>query len=146
MTSWDSVRKRAFRQPQQHEQISLVMLAIFVGVLAPQLIKGLQIAFQRWGCQTRRFSSGSRRSACFLIFSLKRDRELTILSVAEDTRLARHLELIVNERWSLVSRPCPGFLLVLPLKMVDNSTSSLQTQFGPVFGDEAVQTGHLILK
>lgn len=35
---------------------------------------------------------------------------------------------------------------VLLLKMVDKSTSSLQTHFGPVFGDEAVQIGHLTLK
>jgi len=32
---------------------------------------------------------------------------------------------------------------VLPLKMVDKSTSPLQTHFGPVFGDEAVQRGLL---
>jgi hypothetical protein len=36
--------------------------------------------------------------------------------------------------------------MVLLLKMVDKSTSSLQTHFGPVFGDEAVQIGHLTLK
>jgi hypothetical protein len=30
---------------------------------------------------------------------------------------------------------------VLRLEMVDKSTSPLQTHFGPVFGDEAVQTG-----
>ena len=35
---------------------------------------------------------------------------------------------------------------VLLLKMVDKSTSSLQTHFGPVFGDDAVQIGHLTLK
>jgi hypothetical protein len=34
-------------------------------------------------------------------------------------------------------------LRVLRLDMVDKSTSPLQTQFGPVFGDEAVQTGLL---
>ena len=32
---------------------------------------------------------------------------------------------------------------VLPLDMVDKSISPLQTHFGPVFGDEAVQTGLL---
>jgi hypothetical protein len=32
---------------------------------------------------------------------------------------------------------------VLPLNMVDKSTSPLQTPFGAVFCDEAVQTGHL---
>jgi hypothetical protein len=35
---------------------------------------------------------------------------------------------------------------VLPWEMVDKSTGPLQTQFGPVFGDEAVQTGHPILE
>src|SRR5258708_3189393 len=109
MTFWDSIRKRVFRQPQQHGRSLLVMLAIFVGVLAPRLIKGLQIAFQRWACQMPRFSSVSRQSACFLIFSLRRGREQIILLVAEDTRLAAHLELIVNGHWCLVSRPCPGF-------------------------------------
>jgi hypothetical protein len=33
--------------------------------------------------------------------------------------------------------------LVLPLDMVDKSTSPLQTHFGPVFCHEAVQTGLL---
>jgi len=32
---------------------------------------------------------------------------------------------------------------VLRLDMVDKSTSPLQTHFGPVFSDEAVQTGLL---
>jgi len=36
--------------------------------------------------------------------------------------------------------------LVLLLKMVDKSTSPLQTHFGPVFGDEAVQTTLLFLE
>ena len=34
-------------------------------------------------------------------------------------------------------------LVVLPWKMVDNSSSPLQTHFGPVFRDEAVQRGLL---
>ena len=34
--------------------------------------------------------------------------------------------------------------VVLPLEMVDKSTSHLQTSFGPVFYPEAVQTGLLL--
>ncbi len=33
--------------------------------------------------------------------------------------------------------------VVLRLEMVDTSSNPLQTHFGPVFGDEAVQTGLL---
>jgi hypothetical protein len=36
--------------------------------------------------------------------------------------------------------------LVLPLDMVDKSTSPLQPAFGQVFGDEAVQSGLLFPK
>ena len=35
---------------------------------------------------------------------------------------------------------------VLPLNMVDNSTHPFQTNFGPVYGHEAVPTGHFTLE
>jgi hypothetical protein len=38
------------------------------------------------------------------------------------------------ERDSDGTPPCPKGVRVLPLKMVDNSTSPFQTHFGPVFG------------
>lgn len=36
--------------------------------------------------------------------------------------------------------------VVLPLNMVDNSTHPFQTHFGPVYGHEAVPTGHFTLE
>ncbi len=47
----------------------------------------------------------------------------------------------------LVGPVLAGILVtqVLPWDMVDNSTSPLQTQWGPVLCDEAVWTGHLTL-
>jgi len=43
---------------------------------------------------------------------------------------------------------CAGYVrhVVLPLDMVENSTSPLQTHLRPGLGDEAVQTDHFILE
>jgi hypothetical protein len=48
-----------------------------------------------------------------------------------------------NTRTSVLTHRCLLPAPVQPLKMVDKSTSPLQTHVGPVFCDEAVQTGLL---
>jgi hypothetical protein len=67
-------------------------------------------------------------------FTLVHGRHSTPVEVLLRMLILKHLYQWSYKEW------------VLLLKMVDKSTSSLQTHFGPVFGDEAVQIGHLTLK